>query len=455
MSHQVFISYSSTDRAVADAVCITLESAGIACWIAPRNILPGSDWTESIVHGVAGAQVLVLVYSARSNVSPEVQSEVRAARSKRIPILPLRIEDARLSPSMEYLVGAYHWLDAVSVRPGTYLPDLVSAVRQQLLGSPDTPGTADAPQSQGSVGVPALANVPTELVPCAPPPLKGLPVESRKSLPINRLRPERAISRRTLLTGIGVLLAAIFAGCAWFGVPRLFLRAGTVSRSPVDGAEMVYVPPGMFRAGAGGRQVRLTRGFWLYRTEVTNEQYARFLTENPTHPKPAYWPEPRLNAPKQPVIGVSWQDAQDYCRWAGCRLPTEAEWEYAARGPERPGALLKYPWGNESPEGRAVFGLDHYAGRPAPVGSLPAGASWCGALDMAGNAREWCADWYDVDYYEKGPSVDPLGPAQGTTRVLRGGSWGSEPYELEVWQRGANPPANRHFTYGLRPARSE
>jgi formylglycine-generating enzyme required for sulfatase activity len=170
--------------------------------------------------------------------------------------------------------------------------------------------------------------------------------------------------------------------------------------------------------------VRLTRSYWLYKTEVTNAQYARFLAANPAQRKPPFWEDARFNAPRQPVVGVSWEDAAAYCRWAGARLPTEAEWEYAAAGPES----RKYPWGSEKPDAtRAVFGLDRETARPAAVGSCPAGISWCGALDMAGNVGEWCADWYAGDYYKTSPQVDPRGPAEGPYRVHRGGAWNNNP----------------------------
>jgi serine/threonine-protein kinase len=186
-------------------------------------------------------------------------------------------------------------------------------------------------------------------------------------------------------------------------------------------------------------------GFWLDRTEVTNAQYARCVAEGAcTQPSPAgsqarasYYGTPEFGA--YPALYVSWNQAAEYCDWAGARLPTEAEWEYAARGP----AGSVFPWGAEFDGARlnycdAACAQDRADGvldsehDTAPVGSIPQGASWSGALDMAGNVWEWVADWYG-DYLPE-DQVNPPGPGSGEQRILRGGSW----YDTPAFQRGAN-----------------
>jgi serine/threonine-protein kinase len=192
------------------------------------------------------------------------------------------------------------------------------------------------------------------------------------------------------------------------------------SRSP-DDATMVRIPSGWFQMGsldgeADEQPVRrvVVDAFDIDANLVTNQRYRRFLDAT-GHTPPAFWTDGRWSHEDQPVVGAHLDDVLAFCRWAGKRLPTEAEWERAARG----GAEQKlYPWGNDPPDGRACFGLPA-TGRPCAVGSYPANAF--GLYDMAGNVKEWCSDWYES--YAPGDVRSPTGPRKGQRRVLRGGSW--------------------------------
>jgi formylglycine-generating enzyme required for sulfatase activity len=202
---------------------------------------------------------------------------------------------------------------------------------------------------------------------------------------------------------------------------------------------MRYVPGGTFRMGRGWRpetraHAVVLDGFWVDVSEVTNAQYRQCVTAGAcAAPMTCSWGEPTYEDPvkaNHPVVCVAWQAASAYCRWAGGRLPTEAEWEYVARGPD----ALVYPWGNPfdgtrlnscdvncpHQDHRITEYDDGYA-RTAPVGSYPDGASWCGALDMAGNAWEWVADWHGR--YPLLRQRNPTGPQRGSERLIRGGSW--------------------------------
>ncbi|MSV27547.1 MAG: formylglycine-generating enzyme family protein [Bryobacterales bacterium] len=189
--------------------------------------------------------------------------------------------------------------------------------------------------------------------------------------------------------------------------------------------------------------------FYMDEFEVTNRRYAAFV--NATRHKPPYhWRNGEV-APameKRPVVNVSWDDASAFCAWEGKRLPTEAEWERACRGPADG---LKYPWGNANPTtALAVYGLDNGA---VDVGSKPRNAFGLG--DMIGNVWEWNADWYGRTYYEAAPPKNPPGPGEGRYRVLRGGSWFDTPETFltnsyRSWAR----QAERSPTIGFRCVKS-
>ena len=188
-----------------------------------------------------------------------------------------------------------------------------------------------------------------------------------------------------------------------------------------DGAKMVLIPAGSFDMGSGESSDEqpvhtvYVDAFYMDEYEVTNAQYWKFMSAT-GHREPRYWDDSDYNQPNQPVVGVDWNDAVAYARWAGRRLPTEAEWEYAARGGL---SGRKYPWGDPISTSQANYGSN--VGKPVPVGSYS--ANGYGLYDMAGNVYEWCSDWYDEDYYSSSPSRNPQGPSSGSYRVLRGGSW--------------------------------
>jgi formylglycine-generating enzyme required for sulfatase activity len=287
---------------------------------------------------------------------------------------------------------------------------------------------------------------------------------------------------------------------------------GTWTRPP-DGMVMVRVPGGEFWMGSSDEQgddalelceqsyegcgraifewetprhiVRLD-DYWIDQTEVTVAQFRAFVaaTGHETlaerngaallwdeseevwrHFEGADWQHPTgpasLAEDNHPVVQVEWEDAAAYCAWAGGRLPTEAEWEYAARGPQS----LVFPWGDTFDGTRLNYCdtncesdlrdgevNDGYA-RTAPVGSYPAGATWCGALDMAGNAWEWVSDWFDPEYYAHSTDTDPQGPSGPGAHIMRGGSWRTVPSFVRSAWRGPAPPGEPVFDKGFRCAR--
>jgi formylglycine-generating enzyme required for sulfatase activity len=237
-------------------------------------------------------------------------------------------------------------------------------------------------------------------------------------------------------------------------------QAGIRQQRGTDNAEMVFVPAGDFTMGfeQGGddekpaHQVYLD-AFWIDQHEVTNAQYKQCVevgkcqspSEKSSNTREEYYGNTQFE--DYPVIYVSWDDARAYCEWAGKRLPTEAEWEKAARGTN--GRI--YPWGNEFDQSRV--NNNEVVGDTTEVGRYPNGASPYGALDMAGSVWEWVNDWYDKDYYPNSPRANPTGATSGSYRVLRGGSWGNNPYNARPAMRDyLIHPSTRNPYIGFRCA---
>ncbi len=267
-------------------------------------------------------------------------------------------------------------------------------------------------------------------------------------------------------------------------------RGDTWTR-PADGMVMVYVPGGEFTMGSDDEAVGgaielctpyrddcpwgdfageqpahtvILNSFWIDRTEVTNGQYRQCVEAGICDPpeltssysRDRYYDDSAYD--DYPVIYVSWHQAAAYCEWAGARLPTEAEWEYAARGPDG----RQFPWGDTFDGTKLNYCdvncyLDQADGTvddgyadTAPVGSYTGGVSWCGAGDMAGNVWEWVADWYAAWYYSSSPAEDPTGPSSGRYRVVRGGSWLNVPSQVRCAFRFMGPHEETSRSVGFR-----
>lgn len=274
-----------------------------------------------------------------------------------------------------------------------------------------------------------------------------------------------------LRTGVSLLMGVV---CLGVSQPQLLNGGQAVSAVEasrgVDGAPMILIPAGPFTMGSHDgfpnerpeHNVTLD-AYYIDQYEVTLSLYRKFLEEG-KHESPSTWDdEAARTVGDRPAIGIKWESAATYCRWAGKRLPTEAEWEKAARGTDG----RRYPWGDMQPfvdianYNRGMWvseaitlvavtsGLE---GMSVRHGLKEGGKSPFGIFHMAGNAAEWVADWYERDYYQKSSVKNPPGPATGEKRVLRGGSWADLPSALRVTARVSAEPDFEDRTVGFRCA---
>jgi formylglycine-generating enzyme required for sulfatase activity len=260
-----------------------------------------------------------------------------------------------------------------------------------------------------------------------------------------------------LVIRIAVIVLLILAGIIWIIYSNRYGR-------------LVKIPAGEFRMGNAedGLHIVHLDSYWIDRTEVTNAQYALCVDSGACDPpannysltRNSYYDNPQSQYADYPVIFVSWGQADAYCKWAGRRLPTEAEWEKAARGPEG----LIYPWGNDFDGSLANYcdvnclnddwkdwdNNDGYIDT-SPVGNYPDGASVYDVLDMAGNVHEWVDDWFAP--YSTEDQANPTGPDTGNDKIIRGGSWGDDREHIRSDVRSPINPDNWMDFIGFRCAR--
>ena len=267
-----------------------------------------------------------------------------------------------------------------------------------------------------------------------------------------------------------ILLTLLFAVLPISGIVRESLQPSHIEVEPSPEGpktpirsfslkeDMALIPKGSFLRGynAGGYDEKpegpvTLDAYWIDRYEVTYGNYLAFVTAT-GHRKPIsrYVKHfEKLSGPTQPAVYVSWEDAQEYCRYRGARLPTEAEWEKAARGT----SAFLWPWGNQDKQGWANTGNQDPVELTAPVGSFPRDRSPFGMYDMDGNAMEWVSDWYQEDSYKES-QPNPKGPADGLYKVIRGASWATTGHETRLTIRLKMIPDFRDTTIGFRCAKA-
>jgi formylglycine-generating enzyme required for sulfatase activity len=515
--HQVFISYASdninsatSDRQVADQICSALESQGIRCWIAHRDILPGAPWMDAITDAVDQAKIIILVFSANTEKSKWVKDEIGLALEENKTIIPFRIQDVYPQRALKLLKARCQWMDAFTKPQEKHLEQLVDTVLSHLGKTRAVPPKGEEKQSgvvkevireeeirpkkhlphkimliAVSISILFIASVflisqlvkkevktPGETSGTIVKPMDTAGDTSQKQKPVGETQQkEPAFIKEVKSKGAQVKPIGKDSWEAYY---------------PAYDSTMIYIPPGEFMMGQTDdekkwlidqigeknynsyylnetplHEVYLDE-YWIGKYEVTFAQYDRYCNDTKIK-KPGDQDWGREN---RPVINVSWTEAAAYCKWlsqkTGLRfnLPTEAQWEKAARGNDQ----RKYPWGNTEPYYNGKWYANYRAydrweqkGEDgflytAPVGSYPLGGSPYGLLDMGGNVLEWCIDWYEAGYYKNknSPQKNPAGPNSGSYRVIRGGDWTGYASYLRCASRSVNGPYGGDLNLGFR-----
>jgi formylglycine-generating enzyme required for sulfatase activity len=464
-SGRVFISYASEDAAVADRIRTGLEQAGVACWIAPRDIEPGTSFPAAITAAIRTCSAQVLLLTAQANTSRHVLSEVELAFNANKSILAVLVGKVTPSQDLQYFISTTHWFDAAASFDDDDLAKLKADLEKLLAGErlragqpPRSPWdrlrTVPRPVAAALIAVglvvaallywwlrpgpstfepsPRVATAPpavdsTPARPATPPPPAATPAPSA---PV----PDSEPATRPADTPP---VAAPPVATSRASTPRTKVNAA-------DGQTYAWIPPGSFAMGCSGgdgdcqpdempvHTVRVRRGFWLARTEVTNAQYAKHMK-----------PTPRADGAgdTHPAVGMDWSEAKAYCLAIGGRLPTEAEWEYAARagsGERYYETLSDAAWYDRNSGGRS-----HPVAQKAP--------NAFGLYDVLGNVYEWVLDRYYNQYDDTTDEIEePL--ASNASAVARGGAWHSNARDVRVSNRFAAPNDYADANVGLRCA---
>jgi formylglycine-generating enzyme required for sulfatase activity len=393
---KIFLSYASQDREIAQSINRALLEQGHDVFFDREDLMPGEEFHNQIRRTIENADLFVFLISEHAiDPGSYTLNELDIAQKN------LKQASGRLLPVMLQPI------------PFDRLPTFAKSVT--LLQSP--------------------GNIPAAVADA----VHRIAQKQRRSF-FNKI-------------GAGVVAMALIGAGAWFarssGEPAQTIKGN-------DDAPLVLVPAGNFTMGddeeSPRRQLYLD-AFYIDRYEVTTGRYAKFLTATGAAHPPDGWQSLKLDSGAElPVVGVDWNDATAYCKWAGRRLPTDAEWEKAARGTD----ARRYPWGDATPTiehaNHGNTSPEAYAGGLMKVGAHGAGRSPYGVDDLAGNAAEWVADWY-ADSFLRSEVRNPKGPETGTARVVRGSGRFDPADRLVITKRFHGNPDLRTEDIGFRCAR--
>lgn len=448
---------------MADAICAGLENRGIRCWIAPRDVQPGEEWTKAIVNAIDNCKIFLLVLSDNSNKSSQAIKEVDCAEKHEKTIIPFRIEDIQPTGSMEYYLGSLHWLDALT-RPMEQNIEKLADYTSHILHYPEKtivqeleveekPKIAEVqkpsepddevkkPQQKrkwvwiGPVAFCVLAAIVGFVLSKGRLTSSAIPQETM-DVATSSSRTQTGIAATPTITSTPMNSSKIptVGPCTSTDNNSAELKEGSTRVSEKDCMTMVYIPARVFNM----RDPNFTPqwvsldAYWMDQTEVTNSMFSTFVNETgyytdaERHSRNEFWGWPHTSVMEKgnfAVVEVTWFDAAAYCEWAGKRLPTDAEWQNALMGPNS----YIFPWGNQGDNltlanvNKRNGELDY--GAEESVGSYPNDVSGYGVMDMGGNVSEWVSDWYQEASFSSEVQENPQGPISGREKCCRGASF--------------------------------
>lgn len=448
---EIFVSYSKKDSDFVKKLCSDLKSTGFDVWMDREGIRGGDLWRPTIEKNLKLADKVIVVISPNSMASDWVKHEGSMAYAWEKEIIPLLIEHV---PSLPPWIEETQWIDFKESSYEKALNALVFKLTPQTLAQEYLDKQLFIYQKTGDL----IEESRLRIIEEESEPLSISP-DKKELIELSRAAVRRARQKRQAVIAAAILLFGAAVSITTLGA------TGNLNRfiyRPLP-MTMVEVQAGEFMMGSlendafaeddekPQRRIYLD-AYQIGKFEVTNAQYLQCFKAGVCNVLPQF----ETIGPDQndfPVVNVGWEEANTFCQWSGYRLPTEAEWEKAARGTD--GRI--YPWGDESPDcDRTNFKSDRCQTGIKPAGSYPTNASPYGAFDMAGNVWEWVADWYALDYYKVAPNQNPPGPAEheenAYRRILRGGSAFYGDTVIRTANRRPETPDTRNDNIGIRCA---
>lgn len=395
---EVFISYKSNDPqlgnndgTVAFELCEKLEAAGITCWIAPRNIEAGKRYAAAIMDALKSCKVMVVVFSRYANESEHIANEVDTAFARKIDIIPFNIDGAIPNDEFGYYLRRMQWINAID-NYQEKIPELISALYHKLGKTSDYKDDESPSIEPGEVKMPSVIAIKD-----------------------SNLQP-------FMVNGVSFNMIHIEGGAFQMGATEEQGEDFWDSEMPVHNVELT--------------------GYAIGQTEVTQELWVAVMGSNPSN---------NTSDLLNPVECVSWNDCQKFIKKLNAltrqhfRIPTEAEWEFAARGGNKSQHFMCA--GSSHIEEVAWFSNNSYGSSHSVATKAP---NELGLYDMNGNVWEWCHDWFDR--YQYALQQNPTGPSSGEFRVIRGGCWNGPAKSCRVSNRWYNSPSRYDRYLGLRLA---